>query len=85
MRTPKEWSAQEDDREFDPAQEIAEELAEYVSGQLSPEEFGESVMGSDEECPHTRSFEQAGVLTLDQGFTFDLPDGRTVYVTVQVQ
>jgi hypothetical protein len=49
------------------------------------ESFAEDLTFEGDDYPYTRSFEEAGVLTRDQGFCFDLPGGETVYVTVQVQ
>ena len=59
---------------------LAADLAELVNGECDAEDF-EKVWDPD----RTESFEEAGVLTKDEGFRFRLKDGRVAYVTVQIQ
>lgn len=59
---------------------LAANLAELVSGECDAVDF-DKVWGPD----RFESFEDAGVLTSDEGFRFRLQDGRVAYVTVKVQ
>ena len=59
---------------------LAANLAELVNGECDAENF-EKVWDPD----RTESFEEAGVLTSDEGFRFRLGDGRVAYVTVKIQ
>lgn len=59
---------------------LAANLAELVNGECDAEDF-EKVWDPE----RTESFEEAGVLTQDEGFRFRLKDGRVAYVTVKLQ
>ena len=59
---------------------LAANLAELVNGEIDAEDF-EKVWDPD----RTETFEEAGVLTNDNGFRCRLKDGRVAYVTVNVQ
>ena len=59
---------------------LAANLAELVDGHIDAEDF-EKVWDPDS----SESFEDAGVLTQDDGFRFRLADGRYAYVTVAIQ
>ena len=59
---------------------LAANLAELVNGECEAEDF-EKVWDPE----RTESFEEAGVLTSDEGFRFRLKDGRRAYVTVKIQ
>jgi hypothetical protein len=66
--------------------EIADLLQSLVTGDIDKDDFDRDLLKSDDDTiDHAASFEDAGVLTSDKGFRFNLPDGRSVYVTVQVQ
>jgi len=75
----------DEEAELNKAALIADALAALVAGETEFERFAEDLTFADDDPPYTRSFADAGVLTLDDGFTFELPGGETVYVTVQVQ
>ena len=59
---------------------LAANLAELVNGECDAEDF-EKVWDPE----RTETFEEAGVLTQDDGFRFRLGDGRMAYVTVKIQ
>ena len=59
---------------------LAANLAELVDGSIDAEDF-ERVW--DPDC--AESFEEAGVLTGDDGFRFRIGDGRMADVTVKIQ
>ena len=61
-------------------EEIRTGLELLVMGDEDVEQFAEE-FGPMRVC----SFADAGVLTSDEGFTFHLPSGQRVFVTVQVE
>ena len=66
--------------------EVADLLQSLVTGEIDKDDFDRDLLRSDDDTiGHAASFADAGVLTTDKGFRFELPDGRKVYVTVQVQ